>query len=98
MILATGMPTINAVGSSLFAVGVFGLATALNYAVSGLVNWPIAGLFIAGGAGGGVLGAFLAGRLSSNRNALGRILAVVVITVACYVLARSGAAVFHAGS
>ncbi|MDE2364853.1 MAG: sulfite exporter TauE/SafE family protein [Hyphomicrobiales bacterium] len=98
MILATGMPTINAVGSSLFAVGVFGMATALNYAISGLVDWPIAGLFIAGGAGGGVLGALLAGRLSSNRNALGRILAVVIITVAFYVLARSGAAIFHHAS
>lgn len=28
--LATGMPMINAIGTSLLSVGVFGLATALN--------------------------------------------------------------------
>ena len=95
MILATGMPTINAVGSSLLAVGAFGLATALNYAVSGLVDWRIASLFIVGGAGGGVVGAMVAGRLASNRHALGRTLAAVVITVAFYVLARSGAVIFR---
>ncbi|ODA67864.1 Sulfite exporter TauE/SafE [Methyloligella halotolerans] len=48
LILATGMPTINAVGSSLFAVGTFGLATALNYARSGLIDWPVTALFVAG--------------------------------------------------
>jgi len=31
LVLATGMPTINAIGTSLLAVAAFGLATALNY-------------------------------------------------------------------
>ncbi len=53
LILATGMPTIAAIGSSLVAVGVFGMTTAVNYAVAGLVEWPIALLFIAGGIAGG---------------------------------------------
>ena len=49
LIFATGMPILNAVGTSLFAISVFGFATALNYARSGLVDWPLAGLLIAGG-------------------------------------------------
>ena len=39
LILATGMPTINAIGTSLLAVGAFGFATAANYAIDGLVDW-----------------------------------------------------------
>ncbi len=35
-------------------VGAFGLATALNYAASGLVDWPVAFEFIAGGILGGI--------------------------------------------
>jgi uncharacterized membrane protein YfcA len=49
LLLATRMPMINAVGSSLLAVGCFSLATAINYAFSGLVDWLVAGQFIAGG-------------------------------------------------
>ena len=45
LIAATGMPIINAIGSSLFAVSAFGVTTAGNYAFSGLVDWPVAGLF-----------------------------------------------------
>jgi len=45
--LATGMPILNAVGSSLVAVTAFGLTTAMNYSVSGLVDWTLAGVFIA---------------------------------------------------
>jgi hypothetical protein len=36
--LATGMPILNAIGSSLlFSVGSFGLTAAINYALSGLI-------------------------------------------------------------
>ena len=53
LMLATGMPILNAIGSSLFSVGRFGLTTAINYALSGLIEWAIALLFIAGGVAGG---------------------------------------------
>jgi len=89
LMLATGMPMINAIGSSLLAVGSFGLATALNYAASGLVDWPIALEFIAGGVLGGVFGMTLANRLSSGKNTLNRILAAIILVVALYVLYRS---------
>jgi uncharacterized membrane protein YfcA len=90
LILATGMPMIKAVGSSLLSVGCFGLATAANYAVSGYVDWPLAGEFIASGIVGGFLGMTLANRLSGSKEALKRVFAGMVFVVAAYVLYRSG--------
>lgn len=92
LVLATGMPMIKAVGSSLLAVGSFGLATTINYAVSGFVDWPVAGQLIAGGVVGGLLGMTLANRLSARKNTLNRIFAVLIFAVAAYVLYRSGRA------
>ena len=66
LIAATGMPMINAVGSSLVAVTAFGLTTAANYAFSGLVDWPLALAFIAGGLGGGIAGTRRAGTCPPN--------------------------------
>jgi uncharacterized membrane protein YfcA len=88
LMAATGMPLINAVGSSLFAVTAFGLTTAASYAASGLVDWPLAGLFILGGAVGGVGGIALAHKLSSHKHALTRIFSAIVIAVGIYVTAR----------
>lgn len=90
LVLATGMPMIKAVGSSLLAVGCFGLATAINYALSGLIDWPIAGEFIAGGIVGGFLGMTLANHVSTGKNTLNRIFAGLIFMVAAYVLYRSG--------
>src|SRR4030081_2049101 len=56
LMLAMGMPIINAVSSSLVAVTAFGLTTAASYAWSGLISWQLAGLFIAGGLVGGLIG------------------------------------------
>src|SRR3954466_12671763 len=70
LMLATGMPIMNAVSSSLVAVTAFGLTTAASYAWSGLIAWDLAGLFIAGGLAGGVAGTSLARRLSARRGAL----------------------------
>lgn len=46
LVMATGMPILNAVASSLVAVAAFGLTTTANYAYSGFVDWPLAVLFI----------------------------------------------------
>ena len=86
LVIATGMPMINAIGSSLLGVGTFGLATALNYARSGLVDWVIAGQFISGGVLGGILGMLLATRLSAGKATLNRIFAALILTVATYVI------------
>lgn len=92
LVAATGMPLLNAIGSSLVAVTAFGLTTAVNYSFSGLVDWPLAGLFIAGGIGGGVAGAFSASHLSKSRGLLGSLFAGLVFVVAIYVAVRSAAA------
>lgn len=89
LIFATGMPTISAIGSSLLAVGTFGLATALNYASAGLVDWTLAAEFILGGVIGGTFGMLLATRLSASKTALNRIFAALVLSVAVYVIIRN---------
>jgi uncharacterized membrane protein YfcA len=89
LIAASGMPILNAVGSSLFAVGAFGLTTAASYAFSGLVDWKVAILFIVGGVIGGVAGMKVATRLASHRGALVKVFAVVLFAVAAYMLYRS---------
>lgn len=93
LMLATGMPMINAIGTSLLSVGAFGLATALNYASSGLVDWWLAAEFIGGGIVGGVLGMLLATRLSDYKNVLNRLFAALIFVVAAYILYRNLGAV-----
>ncbi|THK38609.1 sulfite exporter TauE/SafE family protein [Ensifer sp. MPMI2T] len=88
LIAATGMPMINAIGSSLLAISAFGLATALNYSASGLVDWAVALQFIGGGILGGAIGIAAAGRLSSRKGMLNRLFAVLVLCVAGYVLLK----------
>src|SRR3978361_1365019 len=56
LMLATGMPIMNAVSSSLVAGTAVGPTTAASYAWSGLVSWALAGLFVAGGILGGLAG------------------------------------------
>jgi len=92
LILATGMPMIQAVGSSLLAIGTFGLATALNYAASGLIDWVVAAEFVAGGILGGIGGTVLGARLARRKAVLNRIFAVLILAVALYMLARSALA------
>ena len=89
LMLATGMSIMNAVSSSLVAVTAFGLTTAASYAWSGLISWKLAGLFIAGGIAGGLIGTRLARHLSARRGALNMVFAAVIIAVALYMLARN---------
>ncbi len=92
LMASTGMPILYAVGSSLIAVTLFGLTTAVNYARSGYVDWPLAAVFIAGGALGGLLGARLATRLSGSKGTLNAVFAAMIIVVALYMLFRSARA------
>lgn len=92
LLFSTGMPMIYAVGSSLLAVGAFGLTTATSYAFSGLVDWPVAAEYIAGGIVGGYVGLKLACHLAGQKAALNRIFAGLVFAVAAYMLYRNAAA------
>ncbi len=70
------------------AVATFGAATAASYAVSGLIDWPLAALFVAGGTAGGVAGVSLGKVLATRKQALGRVFAVLVIVVGLYIVSR----------
>ena len=94
LLFSTGMPMLFAVGSSLLGVGTFGLTTAFNYAISGLIDWPVAAEFVAGGFAGGWLGMQLACRLASHKNTLSRVFAGIVCIVSIYMLYKNAAA-FH---
>ena len=98
LMASTRMPILYAVGSSLLAVMVFGLTTALNYARSGLVDWALAAAFIGGGVVGGVLGARLATRLSANKGMLNLVFASLIFAVAIYMLYRSVGALGYFGA
>jgi len=87
------MPMIVAIGSSLVAVTAFGLTTAATYALSGLIDWRLAALFIAGGLVGGLIGAGLANKLSKQKAILTRVFAVVVAVVGAYIIVRAAASI-----
>jgi uncharacterized membrane protein YfcA len=89
LMLATGMSIMNAISSSLVAVTAFGLTTAASYAWSGLISWQLAGLFVAGGIAGGLIGTRSAQLLAGRRGALNIVFSVVIIAVALYMLARN---------
>jgi len=89
LMLATGMQVLNAIGSSLVSVTAFGLTTAGNYAWSGLVDWPLAGLFIAGGLLGSPLGVRSAKALSNRKGMLTTVFAMLIFVIALYMLGRS---------
>lgn len=86
LIIATDMPIEMAIGSSLVAVAAFGLTTAVSYATSGLVDWPLAGTVVLGGALGGLLGSWATARLANHRRALSLLFAGLVIAVGFYVV------------
>jgi uncharacterized membrane protein YfcA len=89
LIVATCMPMLYAVGSSLVAVTAFGLTTAANYALSGFVDRSLAALFICGGVLGGLLGARSAKSLAGRKGALNTVFAALIFAVAIYMLVRS---------
>lgn len=90
LVLAAGLPIIDAIGSSLVGVGAFGLTTAITYALSGLVAWAIGIEYILGGVAGGWVGARLARHLALHgRVVLNRVFGGVLAAVALYMLAHS---------
>ena len=94
LVASTGMPILNAIGSSLVAVTAFGLTTALNYAFSGLIDWPLAGVFILGGLAGSFGGALVAKKLSGTTGLLTTVFSILIFVVAAYMLWKSAGAFF----
>jgi uncharacterized protein len=88
LVAATGMPMLEAIGSSLMAVTAFGLTTAINYAKSGWVDWPLAMAFVVGGIVGGTLGSWSALWLGRYRGALNLVFAALLASTAAYLMIR----------
>ena len=89
LMLAADLPMINAIGSSLVSVTAFGVTTAANYALSGLIDWSLAATLLGGGVIGGAIGAATARRLAAQRGALAGVFSGIVVAVAVYVIWRS---------
>lgn len=92
LIASTAMPIYRAIGTSLVAVTAFGLTTALNYAASDLIDWPLAASFIAGGIGGSLIGTAASRHLSAKKGKLNAMFATLVLVVAIYMLFKSWSA------
>jgi uncharacterized protein len=89
LMLATGMTMASATASSLLSVALFGAATSFNYALTGQVDWTLAGFLLLGGAVGGVAGLFAAKRLAGHARLARSLFAGMIILVAIYVAWRS---------
>ena len=89
LMLATGMTMANATASSLLSVALFGAATSANYALSGQVDWPLAGLLLLGGAAGGLAGLLAAKRLATHASLARMLFDGLILVVAAYVAWRS---------
>lgn len=89
LVASTAMPIYRAIGTSLIAVAAFGLATAANYALSGLLDWPLAASFIVGGVIGSMLGTSAARKLSGAKGRLNTVFAMLIVLVAGYMLYRN---------
>jgi hypothetical protein len=89
LVRAAGMSTAEAIATSLIAVTVFGAATARNYAVSGLVDWPVAWALIAGGLLRRLGGGLIADRLTGRRDLLRSIFSMLVAAMALAMLAST---------
>jgi len=88
LMLATKMPLKNAIGTSLVSVAAFGASTAASYALSGLIDWRIAAIFVAGGLLGGIAGVALGKKLAGQKFLLNYIFAAIVIAAGLYVSVR----------
>lgn len=85
---ATRMPIGNAIGTSLVAVTALGLTTSASYAVSGQLDWRIAGLLIAGSVAGVGASFAIGRRLAPHKRIMERGFAVIVVAVGLFIAAK----------
>ncbi|MBX5437620.1 MAG: sulfite exporter TauE/SafE family protein [Alicyclobacillaceae bacterium] len=86
LVFSAGLPLVEAIGTSLFSVGTFGLTTAASYALSGMVDWQIVLLYVGGGLLGGAAGVYACTRVGRNVRRLQQLFSGVLAAVACYML------------
>lgn len=82
-----GLNIIDAIGTSLIPVSMFGFSTAIRYSINNQIEWIIALLFIIGGIGGGILGTKFVEK--APKKMLSSVFAFLLIIVAIYIILRS---------
>lgn len=92
LMAATGMTLAHAASSSLVSVSLFGAATSASYAASGLIDWPIFGAMVLGGAMGARVGVVVAPMLANRADVAQRAFALMIMATALYVAWRAFAA------
>ena len=90
LIFAAGLPIHIAIGTSLLAVAALGATTAASYALSGLIDWPLFAVLVAGGALGSIIGTRANTWLMGRKRTLEIGFAIMVIAVGAYVSAKAG--------
>ena len=90
LMAATGMTLANAAASSLVSVVLFGAATSVSYAASGLIDGGVFLALVAGGGVGALAGAPVARALAGHSAVARRMFAVMVLLTAAYVAMRAG--------
>ncbi len=88
LIAAVELPLLAAVGSSLVSVTAFGMTTAVNYALSDLIDWRLVGMFVAGGILGSLFGGRVATKLAQQKQTLSLVFSGIVASVGFYVVLR----------
>jgi uncharacterized membrane protein YfcA len=88
LMLAVDMDVRDAASASLVGVAAFGTASASSYAWSGLIDWQVAGLLVAGGLLGAVAGTRANAVLAENKGRLSRLFAWFVVSAGLYVAGR----------
>jgi len=86
---ATGMTLAAAQATSLLSVAAFGASTAVNYSLSGLVDWGVVAAMAVGGAAGTMAGLPLSKRLGDNAALGRRLFAGLILIVAVYVAIKA---------
>lgn len=96
LMLAADMDMRDAASASLVGVAAFGTASASSYAWSGLIDWQIAALLVAGGLMGAVAGSRANAVLARNKELLSRLFAWFVVAAGLYVAGRGALSVLAA--
>jgi uncharacterized membrane protein YfcA len=96
LMLAADMDVQDAASASLVGVAAFGTATASSYAWSGLIDWQVAGLLVAGGLLGAVAGSRANAALAQDKDRLSRLFAWFVVAGGLYVAGRGALSVLAA--
>ncbi len=84
LLFSSSLDILRAVGTSLIAVGTFGVTAASTYAFYGDINVVISILYLIGGIAGGYAGASIASRIP--KNSLRKIFSIIIVVVAFYTM------------